>query len=370
MIKKATSKQLMDILEQSSDKIQQIRSDMSSMKVTLDKRLQIVRNIEEYLAQETSIISDTIAEGIQKEANNRIVFASANIVDGNYDIFGTTIHPQIIGKPTNVFNFETSTGAAFKDNCSVKINGEADAEYRALLMHDSIPGQAMAFKEFDSPTVTLDIKLNPAQLLGPTAFNMMELVPFIPGSFDITSIRIWSQQDRMLGETKETSRIITELKKVGACRIMTDNRYNLYECRITFRLNFKNSNGRYPFGIRHLYFLNTNLNPQSYCIVKLTQNKFLDSIGDDIKLRRQSKFYDTISEKVKVADQTGYVSSTCKDEGVQLYMDYASGALADPISTTKGFTENSIAQDIRTMYVKVPIIRSTISLSFDKIKLR
>ena len=369
-IKKTTSKQLMDVLQESEDTITELTANVASMKLTLDKRLQIMKNIQEYVMKEQGIVKELVSKGVQKDVNNRIVFAQSNIVDGHYELFGTTIQPQFLKSPTNVFNFETATGAVFKDNCSVTLNDVSNPDYRAMLMHDSIPDQGMAFDEFDSPIVDLSVKVNPEQLLGATSFNTIELVPYLPGSFDILSIEIYSMQDRMLDNSQPTSQINTQLMSVGDCRIMTDRRYNLYECRIRFRLNFKNSSGKYPFGIKHIYFLDAEYNPQSYAVVKLTQNKFLDLIGDDISLKTTGKFIRSIDDKIKVIDQTGEVETTCKDERIKLYMDYEDGALAYPIMTSKGFQENELARDIREMYVCVPLVRSTVSLTFKRITLK
>lgn len=369
-IKKSNSKQLMDIMQQSEDKIKKLSSDVASMRLTLDKRLQVMKNIQEYILLNQSNLKETVSKGILKDVNNRIVFAQSNIVDGKYELFGTTIQPQFLKRPTNVFNFETSTGATFKDNCSVTMNAVSDPDYRAMLMHDSIPDQAMAFNEFDVPVVELDIKINPEQLLGATSFNTIEIVPYLPGSFDILSIEIYSMQDHMLKNTNPSSQINTQLMSMGDCRIMTDRRYNLYECKIRFRVNYRNSSGKYPFGLKHIYFLDAEYNPESYVIVKQTQNKFLSMIDDDITVKNTGKFINFVSDKIKVIDQTGEISTTCKDENIKLYMDYEEGALAYPINTSKGVERNELTRDIKSMYVYVPLVRSTISMTFDKIELR
>ena len=44
-IKKSNSKQLMDIMQQSEDKIKKLSSDVASMRLTLDKRLQVMKNM-------------------------------------------------------------------------------------------------------------------------------------------------------------------------------------------------------------------------------------------------------------------------------------------------------------------------------------
>lgn len=367
MIKKATSKELMDSIQNTEDSINSLRGEMITLKDSIDKKLQIMKCIEEYVMDRQQKMNRKIENGIQKDSNNRILFADSDIVDGVYTIFGTSIMPQMVHTPQNIFNFDTVTGETYKDNCSITLNDAADPDYRGMLMHDSIVNQPMAFKEFDTPIVTIDVKVNPSQLLGSTEFNTIEILPYLPGSFDILSIEIYSMQDQILKITDPVSTISSTIRDVGATRIMTDRKYDLYECKIQVRLNYANANGRYPFGLKHLYFLNAEYNPDSYVVVRMTQNKYVKSVSEKIKEEKQAKFISTVGESVKVADQTGIVESTLKEEQIKLYMDFNNGVLAYPITTSQGDRINEISRDITEMYVSVPLVRSTISLEFEDI---
>jgi hypothetical protein len=221
-------------------------------------------------------------------------------------------------------------------------------------MHDSITGQDICFEEFDIPELEIHIKINPGELLGTTEFNVIEFMPYLPGSFTINSLDIYSLQGYYMNETVADSSMPGGIKNVGVCRLLADDKYNLYELVMKVTLNFKNSNGKYPFGLKHLYFLNADMNVESYVVVKVKQNKYID----------------TISEDVVVTDQTGSVDSSCREENMELYIEWSNGVGIDSIATTKGLTSNPIPRDIKEFYVKYPIQRSTMAIQFNEISLR
>ena len=135
---------------------------------------------------------------------------------------------------------------------------------------------------------------------------------------------------------------------------MLESAINLYEVRISLTLKFQNGNGKYPFGIKHIYFLNASFDPNSYIVVKVPQTKNIN----------------TISEGVTVKDQTGNVTSSCKQEGIELFCDYDSGVGIDSIATSKGLTNNPVTRNIKAFFVKYPLFRVTTSLKFDSVTLR
>ena len=124
--------------------------------------------------------------------------------------------------------------------------------------------------------------------------------------------------------------------------------------RLGVYLNFRNSNGKYPFGIKHLYFLNANFNPNSYAVFKIQENKYIE----------------TISENVIITDQTGTVESSCTEENMELYIDWTNGIGIDSIATSKGLTINPVVRDTNTFYVYYPILRSTMAFQFESVTLR
>lgn len=344
----------MNVLEEAQNKVTQLENMAATMKLNLDSRLSVIRNIQEYEQQQMSNILATINDGSLYESHDKIICGNADIIQGIYDKFGSTIHPQLLKVPSNVFNFKTVSGYYFKDNGIVTINEVTKPKYRFMLSHDSITGQDLCFEEYDTPILEISIKINPGELLGTTAFNLLEIVPFIPGSFDIMSLQIYSIQGYYTGDVSADSTLPDQLKNVGVSRILIDQTINLYELRMTIYINFRNSNGRYPFGIKHLYFLNANFNPNSYAVFKVTENRYVD----------------TISEDITVVDQAGTINTSCQEENIQLYTSWSNGVGVDEIVTSKGLSLNPLAKNTNTFYVYYPILRSVMSLQFDKLTLR
>ena len=351
MIPKISSKEMSEILAQSKESIVNIENDMNATKADLSNKLLVIKNEQEYAIQELASLKELLTDGAGNDLRNKIVFARQSGLGGKYDMFGTTIHPAFTKTPNNIFNFGTSAGAIFKNNANVRINNKVSESAKAMLMHDSIAGKGVAFAEYDSPTLKLEVELNVGDLLGDTAFNMIELAPFLPGSFTINSVEVYKIQSYMTQATLPDLQISQPITKVGASRILLDARYSLYKCVFNITLHYKNRNGKYPFGLRHLYFLNADFNRESYVVARIEKNRFIDWISDDLYVRDQNRQY----------------KSSCAAEGIKVYMSYNNDILEYEVLTSKGLSENIIARNTKELYVKIPLTRGMISISFDKI---
>lgn len=353
-INRINSKQLMSVLDESRDRISTLEDNIVAMKASVENRLAVVRNVQEYEQKQMAELTNLVDEGKWVEQMNKIILVRANVVEGIYDTFGSMIHPKLLKTPSNVFNFNTTTGYTFKDNAIVLMNDISKPKYKSMLMHDSIAGQDICFEEFDTSTVQIVVRVNPGNLLGTTEFNMLEIVPYLPGSFTITSCEVYSMQGYYMLEEKPETSMPVPIPNVGICRLMLDRNVNLYELRMTVTINYKNLNNKYPFGIKHLYFMKGDYNTNSYIVFKVTQNKYID----------------TISEDLIVYDQTGKVETTATEEQMISYISWDSGIGYDSIATTKGLTNNPLARDVKEFFVYYPIQRPTTSIQFDKIVLR
>lgn len=354
MIKKQTSKQLMDTLYSSQQSIQDLDDKISIMNNELVKRINVINSAQEFALKQMLEIKEQIKDGYDSGAQNKIVFAKSDIVGGTYDVFGSTIHPAFIKAPTNVFNFGTATGQIFKNNANVSINDVAKESYKDMLMHDSIPDKGIMYDEFESPYITLQIEINPGDLLGATDFNTIELLPYLPGSFDIQAIRVYTMDDYRQESLTPTFTMESSIEDFGASRILMDKTYQLWKCEIDIVLTFQNSTGVYPFGLKHCYFLKGNYDPDSYVVVKVAQDKFIDWISEDIILH----------------DQNGVYETTCSEENIKLYMSYISDVLSLEIATSLGLGQNPLAKNVKEFYVKIPLPCSMVSMKFDNIEPR
>lgn len=344
----------MDTLQNSQESIHDLESKINAMNTQLVKQLAVISNTQEFALKQTQELKTLVADGYDNNAKSKIVFARADVAGGTFNLFGSSIHQAFVKEPTNVFNFGTTTGQIFKNNATVRINEKLDDSYKYMLMHDTIPGKNIMFEEFDKSEITLQVEVNPDDLLGATDFNIIEMLPYLPGSYDITSIRVYTMQDYRQGALTPSLTINNNIDDFGACRIMIDKTRSLWKCEFDITLNFRNAAGKYPFGLKHMYFLKGNYDPDSHIILKVTRDKFID----------------WISEKITIHDQNGIYETTCSEEKIELYMSYISGVLSLEIATSLGLGQNPIPKNIKEFYIKLPISCSMISMKFDTIKNR
>lgn len=352
--KKLSSRDLMSLLDNTYSRISTMENNIAGLKLNLDSRLSVIRNIQEYEQKRMTELTDLVEEGKWINQANKIILVNANIISGQYEIFGSSIHPKFLKEPTDILNYKTVNGYAFKDNAIVSINETVKPKYIAALQHDSILDQDICFEEFDTPNLEIEFKINPGKLLGSTNFNLIELVPYIPGSFDVSNIEIYSLQGYYMEDNTPDSSITNTIHNVGVSRILIDRTITMYKVKMNIKINYKNQNGAYPFGIKHIYFLNADFNTDSFVVIKS------DQVG----------YIDTISENLTVVDQTGRVDTTCKEEGMELFIEWDNGIGIDQIATSKGINNNPLPRDIKSFYIKYPIKRSTNSIQFNSIELR
>jgi hypothetical protein len=351
MENKLNSKQLMDVMKKSQDAISTLETDINLTKSELAKRLNVIKNVQDYTLKQTTELNLAIADGLRKDTVDKVVLAKADIKSGVYNIFGSTMHPAFVRTPTDIFNLSTVAGPVFKNNATVKVNGSVNDAFKNMLMSDAITGKSIAFDVFDRQDIMLEITVNPEDLLGSTDFNIIEILPYIPGSFTIKQIEVYTMQSYATNSAVADLIIKKDITNFGASRIMIDTTRTLYRIIFTIRLDYQNDDGKYPFGIKHMYFLKGNYDTKSNVIVKLNHDKYIGSIGEDII----------------VTDQNGTYSSTCKEEGIKLYMSYDNGVLGYEITTSHGLAENTLARNIKEFYASIPIDRSMISIKFDDI---
>lgn len=353
MIVQKTSTDLMNLLESSQQDITDMRTQINTIESELTKRLQIVKNIQEYSAREMTDLKEMFSNKIDKAVDNVIIFSKMEL-EGTYDTYGHWIQPSFLKTPTDIFNFGSVTGKIFKNNANVRINDYVKPEYNNMLMNDSIEGKSVAFEEFDTPNIELEITINPSDLLGATSFNAIEIMPYIPGSFNIMNMKIFTMQNYKNSADTPDLEITNEITEVGNSRILLDKTRDLYKFIMQIHINFRNNDGRYPFGLKHLYFLNGDLNPDSNIIFKVKRNNYIQYIGDDIILHDQNGKYDT----------------TCTDEDIKLYMGYDAGVLSLEIATSKGLKQNPVPRNIKEFWVSMPVKRSLYSFTFKNLTLR
>ena len=357
MIDKMTTKGVMDVIEKSISRIDDIDNSFSQMKSEFINRLAIASNELEYSMKE---LADLKMLAGTESTGTTVILADSKL-DGIYQQFGTSIHPAWVSEPANVMNFMSAMGPIYKDNAEVTIT-EIDSDdgprklsgWKSILMHDAVKGKQAIMTEFDTSSIDLEVKINPNDLLGATSFNTIELLPYLPGSFDITGIEVYTVQDYKTGDNVPSALKSSSLTEANVERIILPQTLFLYKIIFHITLNFKNSNGKYPFGFKHIYFLNANMNPNSYVIAPIVKDKYIDWISEDIIVR----------------DQNGLRETTCTNEDIEIYMTNTGDELRDEIKTTKGLAQNSLSRNVKIVYAKIPLTNAISYLKFQNIATR
>ena len=317
-----------------------------------DKKLSFIRNKLENIDY---LLSQKNIEQQNKKAESYIfsLVNSNNLKNDDFDIYGETIHPKLLTTPRNIFNFMTATEAIFKNNMIVKVNDVEDEEFKSMLMHDSISEKGMAFREFDTDTVKIEIIVDQSNMLGDTKFNMIEIFPYITG-FDIESFYVYTMQSQYT--TPEMPDYLTQdIKDVGQQRFVFEE-MNLYKFEFTAKLKFKNGNGKYPFGIQHLYFYNAKMSEDSFIALEVNSNN--------------KKFYDYIYDNIIVGTAIDKFNTTCSQQDIEIYKEFTNGEFKYMIPVSTDNDPEFIVSNINQFYAKIPLVTSLKNIEFEKIILK
>ena len=352
MQKKLNSKQIMDTMQAAQDSITQIDKDINYMKSGLAKRLELIRNVQSFNSLQAMLLKESANGGEASNGRTKFLLAKANVVNGIYDTYGLTVHPKFVKEPINIFNIESAAGYIYKNNAKVYVDNVQREDLNDMLIEDSVAEKGIAFTQFDHPDILLEIRLDEKDILGSTDFNIIEFLPYIPGSFTVKAISVYTTQSHLDNKIAPDFFISHDLNDFGASRIMIDQTRTLYRCVLAIHLNYKNEDGMYPFGMKHLYFLKGDYNQKSNIIFKASHGRYIDTIG----------------ENVRVLDQNGEYDSTCAAEGIKLYMDYDGYIPRYEIATSQGLIENPLTKNIKEFYVSMPVDRSITSIEFTDIK--
>lgn len=335
--------------------IENINLSLSNIKSSMDTKINIINTYNLYTANQL----ENLRLSNLSVNPDRIIFNyhKDKIMGGAFSSYGQVVHAAFAKMPANIFNFITETGPLYKDNAVVEfydkdedgalINKDYKYNYCNILKHEADASKEDVFKTYEKDTVTMAVQVNVGNLSGGTTFNMIELCPYLPGSFSIEAIRIWTIDQYYKKETLIPNISIYEpYEKLGATRIYSGKKVALY--RIEFDIHILYQMNGYPFGLRHLYFLNTDMDTESdHVIVKIEKSDYIDRVGQDIILMTPK----------------GNIETTADKYGVEYYMFYDGSTLQTPIS-------NPIARNIKTFYAKVPLKEPLIGIEFKDIQLR
>lgn len=345
MIQKPNSLELMDAIDRTVQHVQDIKNDLTSLESQMDVKLNILNSYFQ-------IALDKLADFNEIEEKVRdidtVVFSldQTKIKGGSYSAYGQTIHPKLAGLSDQMFNFLTNSGPVFKDNVTVtflyeKTNDDGAAEtvtdyqyeYCNLLKYESDPSKKDVFKTFTQNQVTMRVEMKPSNLIGNTQCNLIELCPYLPGTFTIDQVRIWTIEQYLSQDFDVPLSPDAIYENVGQERILLPDTYQIY--RIEFDITITEEKNGYPFGLRHLYFYNAQLDTEnSYVIVEIKKDDYIESIGNNVVI-------------VTPEGRTAYKPDVY---GIEYYAIYENGVLQGQI-----LPNTPLARNLTSVYAKIPV---------------
>lgn len=334
IIKPSTSK-IMKVLTDATNQAESLQEDVANTRDKIGEKLKIIDYQMEYAIQ--SLHNMDKLDGILKD---KIVFSAVEKY-GSFDSYGITIHPKFAKSPRNIFNFHTSQGYIYKNNIETTMNGSHNDDVNEWLKHDST-AKEFVIREYVTDELTVEIKPNQNNTMGSLTFNMIEIAPYLPGSFHIESIEIYER-----GNDTTPVQSISNLAKVGAQRIIFDDKTALGRAVFKIRLLYKNAENKYIFGLKHLYFLEADFQKDSYVIVRADKNQNISYVYDDIVMK----------------DQFGVdLEYSANSNDIMFYSTYNGSVLSNRIETSTTLAPSYIPVNIKSVFIRIPITTSLISI--------
>lgn len=352
------------MLEQLDKDYKDIEASIQYQNKLYDKKIQIINEVNQY----NSSLIEKITKLNHKNPpandltinSNKILFTDTdNIIESLslYSSYGNCIHPKIVGTLNNVFNLETSIGYMFKNNATVTVNDKESEEFTSIIKHDSIENKVPYFEVYNNNVVTVKIIVPKNSLIGETTCNMIEISPFLPGGAILENILIESMEGT---EYNSHQTLINYSQPIENTRIVLSKNYAVQEITLVFRLIYKNSQDLYPFGLKHIYLLNANLDKNSRIVLKSSYTKLLKQIGEHIYLSDQ--YSENLTGEFSKHD------TTYSAEKIKLYSHLANDKLLFPIETYTNTSMKQISRNTKNFYADIPINKSMYSIEFREIK--
>lgn len=340
MIQKPTVSKVMKTFEDAVKESETLKTSLDDTKAVLEKELKLMDAQYEYVLNELMNIKSRPAA-----MDGKIIFSEEEKY-GQFDSYGLTVHPKLAKEPRNLFNYLTSHGYLFKSNVKVTVNGVEDTVLKEALKHDSCEGKDASIEYFTTDTLDITIEPNLKTPLGSLKCNMIEFLPFLPGSFNIENIKIYSREDIIYPAHELSGGIMN----VGSQRVILSSKADIGKVEMRVKLIYKNSEGKFPFGLRHLYFLEASFMNNSYVVVRTDRDNDIEYIYDGLSVKSQ---YGSSRDE------------SSKEWGITYYARYDSGALTHQIETSTTKSPSVIPLNTKSVFIRVPLTSAIISMTPD-----
>lgn len=330
----------MDVFTDAVARTEQIGKKIDDVKTELGTRLELLDTQYEYSLNMLMNLKNR-----PSAQDGKIIFNETEKY-GMFDSFGMTIHPKMTKTPRNIFNYLSTRGYLFKDNIRVTVNELPSPHLAEALKEDTIPGKQLHIDKYDTDILDIVVLPDLKNPLGSLKCNMIEFLPFLPGSFNIEYINIYAREN-LVSPAHTISGGITN---VGAQRLILSEKVDIGKIEMRVKLLYKDSTGQYPFGLHHLYFQEANFVSGSYVIVRTDRNSNINYIYDKLAMKTQ---YGISSEE------------SSKEWGIRYYASYDGDTLSHEIDLSTPTNPNYVSMNTKTVFIYVPVIASMMSITPD-----
>ena len=340
-IQQMSSEDLNKIFKESRNNAKEIDAKIQAIKKDLVKKVSIIKYENEFISRKLDAINTGILADEKKVAFD-------HNCQGIYNDYGYMIHPRYKKAPIDIFNLKLLTGdTMFKNSLISKINDIEDLSYVNLLLADNAINKEIIFEELKSDTISIQYELDNTIALGTSRFNVIEIDPYIYGAYDLLSIEIYSL-DQAGQLSSEPNKVLNGFEHIGRTRIILDEKVKFTKVIFNFKNNFKSeSNGIeiYPFGLKHIHFLEADFLDESFIIAEIRSEKFIEYIYDDIELFTTN----------------GVIKANMNEYNIEIYTDYNYNTLTGKVYTSSDAGTNRIAKNTKVLYAKIPLIKNNIA---------
>lgn len=314
-------------LTETQDAVVLLKDDLSE-KINL---IQIKLEYEHYLNQLNN-------SNVYKSYTYSKLLCQDHELTGEFERYGSCIHPATITEPENIFNIITHNQIAFfREDVLVKINGIHEKYNNNILKHDLISDKQIFNRTYDNKLVTLEISIDNSNPLGKTLFNTIEFDPFLEGSFSIKQLKILPKNTI---DNEEI--IIGPIKNITKERYILDKKIDFEKITMDIEINYSiHNNGdiQYPLILNHIYFYNTNYKNKCNVQTRFECNKNISSIKDATSIKTQE----------------GEESISLTDKEIHLYADYTNGKYDLEIHPSYENKKYEIAKNTKEVFLAMDL---------------
>jgi hypothetical protein len=240
----------------------------------------------------------------------------------------------------------------FKNSLICKVNDKEitdendECYYTNFLVADDSIDKKIMFHEHLSEELKIEYYIDPnnKMTLGTSRFNVIEIDPYIYGAYNVRFIEIFSLSE-MNGVISEIPiKTISGINNIGKIRIILDEKVKF--SKVVFHFNLSNVRTQkrnqdvFPFGLKHIHFYEADFLEDSYVIVPIRANDYIEYIYNDIKLYHAGETID----------------ATCDFYNIEIYTDFINNTLTGRVYTSSDAQAYRITKNTKMLYAKIPLI--------------